>query len=58
MLREIGVKDVEELYKEIPEKLRFKEKLNIPGPFLSEYELKSKMLLLKFFKIFTIKYSV
>jgi len=41
MLREIGVKDVEELYKEIPEKLRFKEKLNIPGPILSEYKLKS-----------------
>ena len=44
MLREIGVKDVEELYKEIPEKLRFKEKLNIPGPILSEYELKTKIM--------------
>jgi len=44
MLREIGVKDVEELYIEIPEKLRFKRKLNIPGPILSEYELKSKIM--------------
>jgi len=44
MLREIGVKNVEELYKEIPEKLRFKEKLNIPGPFLSEHELKGKVM--------------
>ena len=30
MLREIGVTDIETLYQEIPEKLRFKRKLNLP----------------------------
>ncbi|MBW1997316.1 MAG: aminomethyl-transferring glycine dehydrogenase subunit GcvPA [Deltaproteobacteria bacterium] len=40
MLKEIGVSDVEEIYKEIPEHLRFKGRLNIPEPFPSEYELR------------------
>lgn len=40
MLKEIGIKDVEEIYKEIPEHLRVKGKLNLPDPFTSEYELK------------------
>jgi glycine dehydrogenase subunit 1 len=40
MLQEIGVPDVETLYQEIPDELRFKRKLNLPHPFLSEYELK------------------
>jgi glycine dehydrogenase subunit 1 len=40
MLQEIGVPDVETLYQEIPDELRFKRKLNLPQPFLSEYELK------------------
>jgi len=40
MLREIGVKDVETLYQEIPNRLRLKRKLNLPEPFLAESELK------------------
>lgn len=40
MLKEIGVKAVEELYENIPKHLRIKGKLNIPGPILSEIELK------------------
>ena len=40
MLSELGVSDIEELYCEIPEHLRFKGKLNLPDAFLSEYELK------------------
>ena len=40
MLEEIGVKKIEELYKDIPEKLRFKEKLNLPEAIPSECALK------------------
>ena len=40
MLEEIGIKEVEEIYKEIPEPLRMKRQLNLPQPFLSEHELK------------------
>lgn len=40
MLRDIGVSDIEELYGEIPEKLRLNRKLQLPKPFLAEYELK------------------
>ena len=40
MLKSIGVEDVETLYQEIPERLRFKRKLNLPKPFLAESELK------------------
>jgi glycine dehydrogenase subunit 1 len=40
MLREIGVRDVEELYAPIPERLRFKGELDVPGPIHSEAELK------------------
>lgn len=43
MLEKVGVKDVEELYREIPARLRFKRRLNIPGPILSEYELKKEI---------------
>ena len=39
MLEKTGVKDVEELYAEIPKKLRFKRSLKLPKPLLSEYEL-------------------
>ena len=41
MLREIGVKDVNELYDDIPEDLRFNKDLNLPDPFVSEYALKN-----------------
>jgi glycine dehydrogenase subunit 1 len=39
MLKAIQAESIEELYAEIPEDLRFKEKLNLPEPFLSEAEL-------------------
>ncbi|MHA1952402.1 MAG: aminomethyl-transferring glycine dehydrogenase subunit GcvPA [Candidatus Heimdallarchaeaceae archaeon] len=40
MLEEIGVKDIETLYEDIPESLRFKDEMNLPEPFPSEYALK------------------
>lgn len=40
MLKEIGIDSVEDIFKEIPDKLRFKGKMNLPAPCLSEYELK------------------
>jgi len=39
MLAEIGVSSIEALYADIPEALRLKKALDIPEPFLSEYEL-------------------
>jgi len=44
LLREIGIKDVEELYREIPKKLRLNRKLNLPKPFPDEYSLKRHMI--------------
>jgi glycine dehydrogenase subunit 1 len=40
MLKEIGVKDIEELYEDIPKELRFKGEMNLPKPFPSEYGLR------------------
>jgi len=40
MMEEIGIKDIEELYEDIPEHLRFKGKLNLPEELSSEYALK------------------
>ena len=40
LLKEIGIDSVEEIFKEIPDHLRFKGKMNLPEPFLSEYELR------------------
>jgi glycine dehydrogenase subunit 1 len=39
MLDEIGVASVEALYEDIPEALRMKKKMDLPEPFLSEYDL-------------------
>jgi glycine cleavage system P protein (glycine dehydrogenase) subunit 1 len=39
MLREIGVNRVEDLYADIPGRLRFKGRLNLPDPLHSETEL-------------------
>jgi glycine dehydrogenase subunit 1 len=39
MLREVGAASIEEFYSDIPENLRFKGKLNLPEPLLSEAEL-------------------
>jgi glycine cleavage system P protein (glycine dehydrogenase) subunit 1 len=40
MLREIGKQDARDIYEPIPEHLRFKGRLDIPGPIHSEAELK------------------
>lgn len=40
MMKEIGIESVEELFESIPKHLRINAKLNIPGPILSEIELK------------------
>jgi glycine dehydrogenase subunit 1 len=39
MLDEIGVASVEALYEDIPETLQLKRKMDLPEPFLSEYDL-------------------
>jgi len=44
MLKEIGVKDIEELYEDIPDSLRFKGEMNLPNPFLSEYGLERHVM--------------
>ncbi|MEW6439393.1 MAG: aminomethyl-transferring glycine dehydrogenase subunit GcvPA [bacterium] len=40
MLEKTGAREVEDLYREIPERLRLKRPLDLPQPFLSEYDLK------------------
>ena len=40
MLREVGASDEMDLYVEIPKRLRFKRKLNLPEPIFDEYSLK------------------
>ncbi len=40
MMKEVGVTDIMELYEEIPEKLKFKGKLNLPEPILDEYSIR------------------
>lgn len=40
MLEEIGIQDIDELYADIPENLRFKRDLDLPEPLPSEYALK------------------
>lgn len=40
MLREVNAKSIEDLYVEIPERLRLKREMNLPAPFLSEYALR------------------
>jgi len=44
MLKEIGVKDVEALYEQIPDRLKLKRKLNLPEPILAEGELKRHVM--------------
>ncbi len=39
MLKEIGIKDIDQLYEDIPQGLRFKGKMNLPSPLLSEVAL-------------------
>ena len=40
MLAQIGVSDIEDLYQDIPEWLRFTGRLDLPAPLHSEYALK------------------
>lgn len=40
LLNEVGLEDVEDIFAEIPEHLRFDGELDLPEPKLSEYELK------------------
>ncbi|RJP65888.1 MAG: aminomethyl-transferring glycine dehydrogenase subunit GcvPA [Candidatus Abyssobacteria bacterium SURF_17] len=40
MMKEVGISDIMELYDEIPEHLRFKEKMNLPEPILDEYSIR------------------
>jgi glycine dehydrogenase subunit 1 len=43
MLRELGLSSVEEIYAEIPDRLRFKGRLDIPEPILAERDLRRHM---------------
>src|SRR4030065_706935 len=36
MIEEIGVRSIDDLYVELPEKLRFKGELDLPGPFTEQ----------------------
>ncbi len=45
MLKEIGVSSIEEIYRsQIPEDLLYKERLHLPEPIQSEYELKKHVM--------------
>jgi len=44
MLKEVGVKTIDELYEDIPEELRLKTDLVLPEPKLSELELKRHVM--------------
>ena len=43
MLKEVGAKDIMDLFAEIPEHLRFKGKMDLPDPFLDEQSIKRHM---------------
>ena len=40
MLKEVGAKDIMDLYEEIPEHLKFKGTMNLPEPILDEYGIR------------------
>ena len=40
MLREVGAKNAEEFFEDVPENLRIKGEMNLPDPLLSEYALR------------------
>jgi glycine dehydrogenase subunit 1 len=44
MLRELGLESVEEIYAEIPDRLRFKGRLDIPEPILAERDLRRHVM--------------
>jgi len=43
MMEEIGIRDIDELYTDIPSSLRFTGKMDIPEPLPCEYDLKRHM---------------
>jgi len=43
MMEELGIRSIDDLYSDIPEAMRFKGDLNIPGPYAEE-EVKKKVL--------------
>ena len=40
MLKAVDAKSIEEFYEDIPESLRYTKKMDMPDPFLSEYDLR------------------
>lgn len=40
LMKVVGIRDLEELYSEIPEHLRFNEELDLPEPMMAEYDLR------------------
>jgi len=43
MMQELGIKDINELYDDIPERLRFRGEMNIPEAIASEQELRKHL---------------
>ena len=43
MMQELGIKDINELYEDIPERLRFRGEMNIPEAIASEQELRKHL---------------
>jgi len=43
MMQELGIKDINELYEDIPERLRFRGKMDIPEAIASEQELRKHL---------------
>jgi len=41
MLSEVGAESIEDFYRDVPRELRLETELELPQPFLSEYELKN-----------------
>lgn len=44
IMRELGIKDIDELYEDIPERLRFRGEMNIPPAMASEQELRKHIM--------------
>jgi glycine dehydrogenase subunit 1 len=43
MMRELGIRSIDELYSDVPDKYRLKKKLNLPQKPLSEFEVKRRV---------------
>lgn len=44
LMQELGIKDIDELYEDIPERLRFRGEMNIPPAMASEQELRKHLM--------------